>query len=579
MSDIKPRNRTALAARPAVVGNPASSRLESGVGNCFPGLEMDVRNLEGRFFPGLLFWVITEPLAPVPEAIPNQAGIRLKYLDYEADPMLPERSDEAWVQALLATYSGATGQAMSQGRWYLHWLEQGGKRISCYQSTGEPYDGELLWRFVRCLVPDEPLKIALIQRDAPAPQPVLELSGYRRRYTGTEGVIDTSYPPGELTESMCNPWQHDFRDCACYYWASNHPDVVLGEGAGKSLPDGAPAGTTAAVTWLDWLRRDRSPAGAVGAPASRAAARAAQLDHFEINRRWQDLAFVIGGREVGAVYTPPKPDRAHPYRTPQEMVNHLRHHLAPLEMTLAYQYLYGLFSLLDPSEAPPDRWRTMPADLVTARQFVTLVAVGEMTHLRWTNQLLWELDRAGFYPAGEHYTPVLEPLRQPTVIEGFTLPDLRPLDLEALQAYERIERPGDALDTAYTRCVATLCDTQTYPRHLVELAVRIDTDGVNHYERFRDLRRTFMAYDNGGCAPMPYLRPLRVGSREEARAALASLALLVEALRGAYSAEAAQQFSQAQLGIAASREAMDRFRTEAEALARRGIGVPFFSLP
>ena len=92
---IQPRNLSAVAQeRRRVVGNPASARLESGVGNCCPGLEWDVRNLEGRFFPGLLFWVVTEPLAPVPEALPDQAGIRLKYLDYLADPMLPERSAE-----------------------------------------------------------------------------------------------------------------------------------------------------------------------------------------------------------------------------------------------------------------------------------------------------------------------------------------------------------------------------------------------------------------------------------------------------------------------------------------------------
>ena len=48
---IKPRNRTARAA--GVVGNPASARLDAAVGNCFPGLELDVRNLDGRFFPGL----------------------------------------------------------------------------------------------------------------------------------------------------------------------------------------------------------------------------------------------------------------------------------------------------------------------------------------------------------------------------------------------------------------------------------------------------------------------------------------------------------------------------------------------
>jgi len=57
---LLPRNVAALrrgqqpadGARP-VPGNPDSTRLESGVGNCFPGLECDLRNLERRFFPFL----------------------------------------------------------------------------------------------------------------------------------------------------------------------------------------------------------------------------------------------------------------------------------------------------------------------------------------------------------------------------------------------------------------------------------------------------------------------------------------------------------------------------------------------
>src|SRR5215213_4599349 len=36
-----------------IAGNPVATRLESGVGNCFPGLECDLRNLERRFFPFL----------------------------------------------------------------------------------------------------------------------------------------------------------------------------------------------------------------------------------------------------------------------------------------------------------------------------------------------------------------------------------------------------------------------------------------------------------------------------------------------------------------------------------------------
>jgi hypothetical protein len=50
---IFPRNLTARAAV-RIAGNPVTTRLESGVGNCFPGLEFDHRNLDRRFFPGLV---------------------------------------------------------------------------------------------------------------------------------------------------------------------------------------------------------------------------------------------------------------------------------------------------------------------------------------------------------------------------------------------------------------------------------------------------------------------------------------------------------------------------------------------
>ncbi|MFF3087130.1 hypothetical protein ACFVRB_19065 [Streptomyces nojiriensis] len=51
---IFPRNLTARADH-VVRGNPAGSRPESGVDNCFPGLEFDQRNLDKCFFPGLTF--------------------------------------------------------------------------------------------------------------------------------------------------------------------------------------------------------------------------------------------------------------------------------------------------------------------------------------------------------------------------------------------------------------------------------------------------------------------------------------------------------------------------------------------
>jgi hypothetical protein len=96
--------------------------------------------------------------------------------------------------------------------------------------TGDPLDGIVAWRLVRGLLSDN---VELLLRDrAPHQQSgtagALSLEGWRRRFTDpVSGAVPAVYRPGELTQSLCLPWQHDFRDCGCYYWASNHPDIVL----------------------------------------------------------------------------------------------------------------------------------------------------------------------------------------------------------------------------------------------------------------------------------------------------------------------------------------------------------------
>jgi hypothetical protein len=39
-------------------------------------------------------------------------------------------------------------------------------------------------------------------------------------------ISETLAAPGELTQGLCSPWQNDFRECSCYYWASSRPDYV-----------------------------------------------------------------------------------------------------------------------------------------------------------------------------------------------------------------------------------------------------------------------------------------------------------------------------------------------------------------
>src|SRR5262249_24505233 len=148
--------------------------------------------------------------------------------------------------------------------------------------------------------------IGLRRRDHDRPTQV-ELRGWRRFFTDPRtGVLSRAYQPGELLMSLCSPWQHDFRDCACHYWASNRPDVVRGEierGA-PAAPDGVADDPGRAGGRLDWMRADRSRATAAAALNTLDANRPFQMDHFQINRTWQDLNIVLDNTEIGALYVP-----------------------------------------------------------------------------------------------------------------------------------------------------------------------------------------------------------------------------------------------------------------------------------
>ena len=130
----------------------------------------------------------------------------------------------------------------------------------------QPLDGLVVWRLVRCLEAG-PVRIKLVRRagastDGGTVHPAeIELAGWRRKFVAPNtGVLSQAYEPGELSQSLCSPWQHDFRDCGCHYWASNHPDLVLAEDRldEQELMSGLSADPSRAITRIDWLRSDRA---------------------------------------------------------------------------------------------------------------------------------------------------------------------------------------------------------------------------------------------------------------------------------------------------------------------------------
>jgi hypothetical protein len=595
MNKIQPRNLPAKRLERLVVGNPVTTRIEDGVANCFPGLEYDHRNLDRRFFPGLVFSFVDGNSDEAVTA--NRLGIRLVDVD-TGDPALSPADDDANVPdherklaAPLASLLSTNRTRLQSGEWYVAAITQRGTTIALIDPTAaDPtfLSGGTAWRIVRMLAADE-VTLVLEQRppvaaaNSAAPPAVAKpesvtLPGWRRRFIDTAtGLLSAAYAPGELGQSLCSPWMHDFRDCACNYWASNHPDIVapavpLGE---RTLGGEDIGNELLANVRVDWLRSDRFASGTVQGAID--GGREAQIDHYEINARWQDLDFVLGGRESSGFFRPNAAADVKPFDTPLDLAKHLVY-AASLEHVLALEYLYARYSVKAPAEltsAPPGL-----LDFAEyARHELLAIAVGEMRHLRWANELLWTLQKSKLLPDGVALPALGVAMDIPfgDVPKGTPASApaaLRNLDPSSLGAFVKGERPSGALDGLYSRVVATLRKPGTsYPPGMLELTEQIVADGVNHFLTFEQLEALGAPYANAA-APPAYSRNLVTAERTDGRVApaLAAYAAIVADLHAGYRNGDVEdrQF------IPAARDKMNELDALADELGAQGIGIPFF---
>jgi hypothetical protein len=217
MSKIKPRNLTAqLAYRGR--GNPPVTHPSSAISNCFPGLEFDFRNIWRRIFVGL---VLSENNNYVTgyedEKYKDLVGHRLLRINdrplsvVTKGPVMPGRGP-----ATLGT--GDSPNAVS----FMEWsntvallVKHQGEKIKG-EFTLEAMDTEMLPGdpTVETQVVDLEVRHIFERTDIDgAPQPIAVLA-------------EALAQPGELSQGLCSPWQNDYRECACYYWAASRPDYV-----------------------------------------------------------------------------------------------------------------------------------------------------------------------------------------------------------------------------------------------------------------------------------------------------------------------------------------------------------------
>ncbi|MFE1827694.1 ferritin-like domain-containing protein [Streptomyces yangpuensis] len=571
-----PRNLTARADY-QVRGNPSGSRPESGVDNCFPGLEFDQRNLDTAFFPGLRV------------DFHRSEGARV--LSAAAGPPFPDGLVDADVRDdLRPLYVRALC-----GRTTVDQTEERAVTVDC---TG--MDGLDVWRRVHDLLPG---RIAVLvgplpDRNYPGP-PLDELrelndlrldsQGYvrrgandevevallvadRARYLDDDGVIEPSaYRPGELTRSLCAPWQYDFRDCGCYYWAASKPDVT-------SSADGS-------VREVNFLRRDRSEPPAPDKSSDIGSQRTdLELTYGDLVRDWNVLPVVLDDREQpepDAEERAPAPRPAHAARsgdsdgmTPGQVADKLTE-LAGVEHALCVEYLYAHYSLNAPMRLPAG------ADELTRRahaagQEVFSVAVDEMRHLRWVNEALDMLGRR----------PVLDRAQEikRETVHRF---GLEPLTLQRLQWFVDVEAPSQSssadpddpstVDGMYVELHAALVkhgDRFHDADRLTHLIKLIIDEGNDHWHRFRAVQRHL-----AGLTEEQFLRPLATTTTDETDLELLNrsdedYALLMGTLRESF---ARRDTAGGEL-MRRSRLVMQNMHETNHRLAARGVG-PRFTLP
>jgi hypothetical protein len=235
LQKIRPCNRTAeLMYKP--VGNPISSHPIVAIANCCPGLEFDFRAVWRRLLEGitLVEWdnLVVEAKG---QKLAGLKGRRLLKVDGRlviTDVQGPRPSDPTEPLPLISDQYPDGVVTMEWSNNFAHILSKAGQEVVCVFG-GEPWGPREAWPETA-----EEIKQANL----------VEHKLRVRNFFEDDSLVvsEELAKPGELTQGLCSPWQNDFRECSCYYWASARPDYVNVEPG----PDGNSFGQ-------NWMQKGR----------------------------------------------------------------------------------------------------------------------------------------------------------------------------------------------------------------------------------------------------------------------------------------------------------------------------------
>jgi hypothetical protein len=278
---IQARNLSAQLQYRAA-GNPPSTLPASAISNAFPGLEMDFRNVWKRVFVGIqlhesnnLVVAADDDAPPELRALVNAfrlvcaAGfpvtVEVTGPSYPGGPSVPLPDTTFGETRMPIEWSNALADVLHRHQ---------GQAVEC--------------RFAALEDPAREVALALTVR------PFFHESVVGGEATRHAVIAREIAPPGVLSESLCSPWQNDYRECACFYWAASRPDYVNVEPRG----DGTSTGQ-------NWMQKDRTASTPLIYMADDWLD-PALVSYVDLFRHWErSLRFVIGGKDE-----PPPPDGA-----------------------------------------------------------------------------------------------------------------------------------------------------------------------------------------------------------------------------------------------------------------------------
>lgn len=251
MKRIDPKNLSAMLAHRGR-GNPPSVHPSSAVANCFPGLELDFRNLWKQLFEGIELHESALYVLDVTSPRAIQAGIE------EGSRLLALRAADGDGALEVTLEAPLVGPGIRPGNaTHFEWTNAVSELARRFAGQEVEADFEI--------------------RGGAQATVALTVT----RLLDGPTIREEAAPSGKLTHGLCSPWQADFRECGCYYWAASRPDFV-------NVDE-----TSQPARGHNWLVAEKDEANRTYDAVT------PHVSYDELYGAWEEkLSFVIAGKEL-----------------------------------------------------------------------------------------------------------------------------------------------------------------------------------------------------------------------------------------------------------------------------------------